>query len=144
MNNDKNLINNNGTVDEELLRSFFAGSVHMQIVDDGFSHRVMQRLQKEMPARERMIYNVWTALWAVACVAAFVVWDGIGIIKGYLGRIAAFVADMLPNGDFRTLMSQLDFNTFMSHVQASSSTVLMAIVTVVVLGSVALWDAAEQ
>ena len=31
MNDDKNLISNNGNVDEELLRGFFADSAHMYI-----------------------------------------------------------------------------------------------------------------
>ena len=34
MNDDKNLISNNGNVDEELLRGFFADSAHMYIADN--------------------------------------------------------------------------------------------------------------
>ena len=46
MNNDKNLNSNNGTVDEELLRGFFADSVRMHIADGGFTNKVMQRLPR--------------------------------------------------------------------------------------------------
>lgn len=53
MNDDKNLISNNGNVDEELLRGFFADSAHMYIADNGFTLRVMRRVQEEMPARGR-------------------------------------------------------------------------------------------
>ena len=45
MEKEKDLIMNNGTVDEELLRGFFAGSVRMHIADNGFSHSVMKRVQ---------------------------------------------------------------------------------------------------
>ena len=65
MNNDKNLNSNNGTVDEELLRGFFADSVRMHIADGGFTNKVMQRLPDEMPARQILIYHIWSAACAV-------------------------------------------------------------------------------
>lgn len=144
MNNEKNLISNNVTVDEELLRSFFADSVRMHIADNGFSRSVMQRMQEEVPARQRMIYNLWTALWWAACVVAFFLVDGIDIIKGYFGKAAVYMSSLLPKADLDILMSQPDLHSLMSHIQASGSTITMAMLTVVVLSSVALWDAEEQ
>ena len=142
--NEKNLTSNNGTVDEELLRSFFAGSVRMHIADNGFSRNVMQRLQEEVPARQRMIYNLWTALWSVACIVAFFLVDGIDIIRGYLSKAAVYASSLLPKVDLNTLRSQPDFHSIMSHIQASGSTIVMVMLTVVVLSSVVLWDAEEQ
>ena len=141
MNKEKNLTSYNGTVDEELLRCFFADSVRMHIADNGFSHNVMQRMQEEVPARQRMIYYLWTAVWSVACIVAFLFVDGIDIIKGYLGKAAVYVSSLLPKVDLGTLMSQPDFHLLMSHIQAYSSTIIMAMITVVVLSSVVLWDA---
>lgn len=138
--NEKNLTSNNDTVDEELLRSFFAGSVRMHIADNGFSRNVMQRLQEEVPARQRMIYNLWTALWSVALVAFFLV-DGIDIIRGYLSKAAVYASSLLPKVDLNTLRSQPDFHSIMSHIQASGSTIVMVMLTVVVLSCVVLWDA---
>ena len=144
MDNEKNLISNNVTVDEELLRRFFADSVRMHIADNGFSRNVIQRMQEEVPARQRMIYNLWTALWWAAWVVAFFLVDGIDIIKGYFGKAAVYMSSLLPKADLGILMAQPDLHSLMSHIQASGSTIIMAMLTVVVLSSVALWDAEEQ
>ena len=136
---EKNLISNNGNADEELLRKFFADSVRMRLADNGFSRRVMQRLQEEMPERQRMIYNVWTALWAVACVVAFFAQGGIGLVKGALGglfgRLAASLSKSLPD---------IDVSSLLPDVNISATTPLMVVLTVVVLGGVAVWDAAQN
>lgn len=136
---EKNLISNNGTVDEELLRRFFAGSVRMHIADNGFSHRVMQRLQEEMPERQRIIYNVWTAIWAVACIVAFFVNGGIGWIKNMLGGAYNYVVAALSKG-----MPNIDINSLWHNINISGTTVFMVVLTVIVLGSVAVWDEAQN
>ena len=116
----------------------------MHIADNGFSRNVMQRLQEEVPARQRMIYNLWTALWSVACIVAFFLVDGIDIIRGYLSKAAVYASSLLPKVDLNTLRSQPDFHSIISHIQASGSTIVMVMLTVVVLSSVVLWDAEEQ
>ena len=72
----KNIISNNGAVDEELLKKFFADSVRMRIDDNGFAKRVMQRLPEEVDARCYRMYNLWTAVMAAACVVVFFLVDG--------------------------------------------------------------------
>ena len=54
----KNIISNNGAVDEELLKKFFADSVRMRIDDNGFAERVMQRLPEEVDVRCYRMYNL--------------------------------------------------------------------------------------
>lgn len=158
MNNDKNLNSNNGTVDEELLRGFFADSVRMHIADGGFSHRVMQRLPEEMPARQIFLYHVWSAACAAVCVVAFFLVGGVDTIKGYLAGAGAYVSGLLPRVSVGSIASHLDhsasffsslestfsLNSIMSGIQASGSTLLMAALTVVVLGSLAVWDIAQS
>lgn len=78
MEKEKDLIMNNGAVDEELLRGFFAGSVRMHIADNGFSHSVMKRVQEEMPARGRfcIMYGRQCGWWFVLCRSLRVeVWE---------------------------------------------------------------------
>ena len=76
----KNIISNNGAVDEELLKKFFADSVCMRIDDNGFAERVMQRLPEEVDARCYRMYNLWTAVMATACVVVFFLVDGFDIL----------------------------------------------------------------
>lgn len=136
---EKNLINNNGSVDEELLQKFFADSARMQIADNGFSLRVMQQLQDEVPECQRMVYYVWTAVWTVACIVAFFVNNGVGWIKALLGSAYSHVVAALPKG-----MPNLDLNSLVPHVNVSGTTLLMAALTVVVLGGVAVWNEAQE
>lgn len=136
---EKNFVSNNGTVDEELLRKFFADSVRMHVADNGFSCRVMKRLEEEVPLRERIIYNIWTAVWSVACVVAFFVNGGVEWIKGLLGGAYSHVVALLPKS-----MPNVDFNNLLSHVNVSGTTLLMSALTVVVLGSVAVWNEAQE
>lgn len=158
MNNDKNLNSNNGTVDEELLRGFFADSVRMHIADGDFSHRVMQRLPEEMPARQIFLYHVWSAACAAVCVVAFFLVGGVDTIKGYIAGVGAYMAGLLPRVSVGSIASRLDhsasllnsiesalsLDTIVSGIQASGSTLLMAALTVVVLGSLAVWDVAQS
>lgn len=60
--------------DEQLLRQFFSEAAHQQVEDDGFTRRVMQRLETE---RKLQASGIWlhtiTRLWTVFCVSAFVI-----------------------------------------------------------------------
>ncbi len=136
---EKNFISNNGSVDEELLGKFFADSARMHIADNGFSMRVMQRLQEEVPERQRMIYNAWTTVCAIACVVAFFMKGGIGWIKNLFIGAYSHIVEALPKG-----MPNIDFNSLMPHVNLSGTTLLMVVLTVVVLGGVAVWDEAQE
>lgn len=107
MNNDKNLISNNGTVDEEMLRGFFADSVRMHIADGGFTNKVMQRLPDEMPARQILIYHIWSAACAVVCVVAFFLVGGVDIIKGYLSGVGANISGLLSRVEVGYIASHL-------------------------------------
>ena len=140
---EKNLIGNNGSVDEELLRKFFADSARMQVADNGFSLRVMRHLQEEVPERQRMIYNIWTAVWAVACVVAFFVNNGVGWIKALSGSAYSHVVAVLPKG-MPNLDLDLNLNSLLSHVNVSGTTLLMAALTVVVLSGVTIWNEAQE
>lgn len=131
-------MSNNGSVDEELLRKFFADSARMQIADNGFSQRVMRQLQEEVPEHQRMIYNVWTAVWAVACVVAFFVNDGWHWIKNFVCG-AFYNAEMFVKG-----LHNMDVSSLLPHIEISSTTPLMIALTVVVLGGVAVWDALQN
>lgn len=136
---EKNLTSNNGSVDEELLRKFFADSARMQVADNGFSLRVMRHLQEEVPERQRMIYNLWTAVWAVACVVAFFVNGGWNWVKSVFGNGYAHVVAALPKG-----MPHVDVGSLLHNVDMSGTTPLMVALTIVVLGSVAVWGAAQN
>ena len=155
MNNDKNLNSNNGSVDEELLRGFFADSVRMHIADGGFTNKVMQRLPDEMPARQILIYHIWSAACAVVCVVAFFLVDGVDIIKGYLSGVGANISGLLSrvevgyiashlNHSASLFSSHLSIDTIITGIQASGSTLIMAVITVVVLCSLAVWDVVQS
>ena len=135
MEKEKDLIMNNGTVDEELLRGFFAGSVRMHIADNGFSHSVMKRVHEEMPARGRFWYNVWTAVWMVVCVVSFFVSGGLGVMRRCLGNVAdslrSIASDCLP---------RLSIDSLLPQTNTVGTTLLMVVLTVWVLSCVMLYD----
>lgn len=155
MNNDKNLNSNNGTVDDELLRGFFADSVRMHIADGGFTNKVMQRLPDEMPARQILIYHIWSVACAVVCVVTFFLVGGVDIIKGYLSGLGANIAGLLSRVEVGSIASHLNhsaslfsshlrIDTIISGLQASGSTLIMAVITVVVLCSLVIWDVEQS
>lgn len=135
MEKEKDLIMNNGTVDEELLRGFFAGSVRMHIADNGFSHSVMKRVQEEMPARRRFWYNVWTAVWTLACVVSFFVSGGLGVMRRCLGNVAGSLKTLLIEN-----MPHLSLDSLLPQTNTVSTTLLMVVLTVWVLSCIMLYD----
>lgn len=135
MEKEKDLIMNNGTVDEELLRGFFAGSVRMHIADNGFSHSVMKRVQEEMPARRRFWYNVWTAVWTLACVVSFFVSGGLGVMRRCLGNVAGSLKTLLIEN-----MPPLSLDSLLPQTNTVSTTLLMVVLTVWVLSCIMLYD----
>ena len=135
MNDDKNLINNNGNVDEELLRSFFADSVRMHVADRGFSSRVMQRVYEEMPARSRFWYNVWTIVGMAVCVVAFFVNDGVQVVHSCLGNVAACLTSLANE-----YIPRLSLESLLPQTNTMSTTVLTIVLSVWVLSCVALYD----
>lgn len=135
MEKEKDLIMNNGTVDEELLRGFFAGSVRMHIADNGFSHSVMKRVQEEMPARGRFWYNVWTAVWMVVCVVSFFASGGLEVMRRCLGNVAGSLKTLLIEN-----MPHLSLDSLLPQTNTVSTTLLMVVLTVWVLSCVMLYD----
>lgn len=135
MEKEKDLIMNNGTVDEELLRGFFAGIVRMHIADNGFSHSVMKRVQEEMPARRRFWYNVWTAVWTLACVVSFFVSGGLGVMRRCLGNVAGSLKTLLIEN-----MPHLSLDSLLPQTNTVSTTLLMVVLTVWVLSCIMLYD----
>lgn len=135
MEKEKDLIMNNGTVDEELLRGFFAGSVRMHIADNGFSHSVMKRVQEEMPARGRFWYNVWTAVWMVVCVVSFFASGGLGVMRRCLGNVADSLKTLLIEN-----MPHLSLDSLLPQTNTVSTTLLMVVLTVWVLSCIMLYD----
>lgn len=135
MEKEKDLIMNNGTVDEELLRGFFAGSVRMHIADNGFSYSVMKRVHEEMPARGRFWYNVWTAVWTLACVVSFFVCGGVGVVRRCLGNVANCLSTLVAEN-----MSRFSLDSLLPQTNTVSTTLLMVVLTVWVLSCVMLYD----
>lgn len=150
---EKNLTSNNGTVDEELLRRFFADSVHMRIADSGFSHRVMKHLQEEVPARQCMVHNLWTAACLILCVVMLFMSDSMKTLADSLHNTRAALADSLPhmswnmtqaNAVWETLAQHLSWNGLMTTGGFQTNVLPMAALTVVVLGAVAVYDMKES
>lgn len=135
MEKEKDLIMNNGTVDEELLGGFFAGSVRMHIADNGFSHSVMKRVQEEMPARGRFWYNVWTAVWMVVCVVSFFASGGLGVMRRCLGNVADSLHTIASG-----CLPRLSIDSLLPQTNTVGTTLLMVVLTVWVLSCVMLYD----
>ena len=60
--------------DEQLLRQFFSEAAHQKVEDDGFTERVMQRLETEGKLQVSVIrLHTITRLWTVFCISVFVI-----------------------------------------------------------------------
>jgi hypothetical protein len=60
--------------DEQLLRQFFSEAAHQKVEDDGFTERVMQRLETEGKLQASVIrLHTITRLWTVFCISVFVI-----------------------------------------------------------------------
>ena len=137
----KNIISNNGAVDEELLNKFFADSVRMRIDDNGFAERVMQRLPEEVDARCYRMYNLWTAVMAAACVVVFFLVDGFDILKT---RIVSMTASMLSSmSDSIHTLSHISLPTTMS-ASITPYTPLVVTLALIIIGSMILRDLKES
>lgn len=149
---EKNLTSNNGAVDEELLRRFFADSVRMHITDDGFSRRVMKHLQEEVPARQRMIYNLWTAACLALCAVMLLASDSMKMLTACLHRTWTALSDSLPhmtwnmtwaNAVWENIAQHLSWNGMAAH-GIPSNVLPMTALTVIALGVIVLYDMKES
>lgn len=138
----KNIISNNGAVDEELLKKFFADSVRMRIDDNGFADNVMRRLPEEIDARCYRMYNLWTAVMAVACVVVFFLVDGFDILKT---RIVGMTASMLSSmsDSIHNTLSHISLPTTMS-ASITPYTPLVVTLALIIIGSMILRDLKES
>lgn len=138
----KNIISNNGAVDEELLKKFFADSVRMRIDDNGFADNVMRRLPEEIDARCYRMYNLWTAVMAAACVVVFFLVDGFDILKT---RIVGMTASMLSSmsDSLHNTLSHISLPTTMS-ASITSYTPLVVTLALIIIGSMILHDLKES
>ena len=59
--------------DDQLLKQFFQSAKDVEIADNGFTERVIQRLPKE---RERVLSRLWTTLCIAVFMLLFVVLSG--------------------------------------------------------------------
>ena len=120
----KNIISNNGAVDEELLKKFFADSVRMRIDDNGFAKRVMQRLPEEVDARCYRMYNLWTAVKT---------------------RIVSMTASMLSSmsDSIHNTLSHISLPTTMS-ASITPYTPLVVTLALIIIGSMILRDLKES
>lgn len=60
--------------DEQLLQQFFSEAAHQKVEDDGFTERVMQRLETEGKLQASVIrLHTITRLWTVFCICVFVI-----------------------------------------------------------------------
>lgn len=137
----KNIISNNGAVDEELLKKFFADSVRMRIDDNGFAERVMQ-MPEEVDARCYRMYNLWTAVMAAACVVVFFLVDGFDILKT---RIVSMTASMLASmsDSIHNTISHISLPTTMS-ASITPYTPLVVTLALIIIGSMILRDLKES
>lgn len=138
----KNIISNNGAVDEELLKKFFADSVRMRIDDNGFADNVMRRLPEEIDARCYRMYNLWTAVMAAACVVVFFLVDGFDILKT---RIVGMTASMLSSmsDSIHNTLSHISLPTTMS-ANITPYTPLVVTLALIIIGSMILRDLKES
>lgn len=138
----KNIISNNGAVDEELLKKFFADSVRMRIDDNGFADNVMRRLPEEIDARCYRLYNLWTAVMAAACVVVFFLVDGFDILKT---RIVGMTASMLSSmsDSIHNTLSHISLPTTMS-ASITPYTPLVVTLALIIIGSMILRDLKES
>ncbi len=138
----KNIISNNGAVDEELLKKFFADSVRMRIDDNGFADNVMRRLPEEIDARCYRMYNLWTAVMAAACVVVFFLVDGFDILKT---RIVGMTASMLSSmsDSIHNTLSHISLPTTMS-ASITPYTPLVVTLALIIIGSMILRDLKES
>ena len=138
----KNIISNNGAVDEELLNKFFADSVRMRIDDNGFADNVMRRLPEEIDARCYRMYNLWTAVMAAACVVVFFLVDGFDILKT---RIVGMTASMLSSmsASIHNTLSHISLPTTMS-ASITPYTPLVVTLALIIIGSMILRDLKES
>jgi len=138
----KNIISNNGAVDEELLKKFFADSVRMRIDDNGFADNVMRRLPEEVDARCYRMYNLWTAVMAAACVVVFFLVDGFDILKT---RIVGMTASMLSSmsDSIHNTLSHISLPTTMS-ASITPYTPLVVTLALIIIGSMILRDLKES
>lgn len=138
----KNIISNNGAVDEELLKKFFADSVRMRIDDNGFADNVMRRLPEEIDARCYRMYNLWTAVMAAACVVVFFLVDGFDILKT---RIVGMTASMLSSmsDSMHNTLSHISLPTTMS-ASITPYTPLVVTLALIIIGSMILRDLKES
>lgn len=138
----KNIISNNGAVDEELLKKFFADSVRMRIDDNGFADNVMRRLPEEIDARCYRMYNLWTAVMAATCVVVFFLVDGFDILKT---RIVGMTASMLSSmsDSIHNTLSHISLPTTMS-ASITPYTPLVVTLALIIIGSMILRDLKES
>lgn len=138
----KNIISNNGAVDEELLKKFFADSVRMRIDDNGFADNVIRRLPEEIDARCYRMYNLWTAVMAAACVVVFFLVDGFDILKT---RIVSMTASMLSSmsDSIHNTLSHISLPTTMS-ASITPYTPLVVTLALIIIGSMILRDLKES
>lgn len=138
----KNIISNNGAVDEELLKKFFADSVRMRIDDNGFADNVMRRLPEEIDARCYRMYNLWTAVMAAACVVVFFLVDGFDILKTRIVGITASMLSSMSDSVHNTL-SHISLPTTMS-ASITPYTPLVVTLALIIIGSMILRDLKES
>ena len=135
----KNIISNNGAVDEELLKKFFADSVRMRI---DVADNVMRRLPEEVDVRCYRMYNLWTAVMAAACVVVFFLVDGFDILKT---RIVGMTASMLASmsDSIHNTLSHISLPTTMS-ASITPYTPLVVTLALIIIGSMILRDLKES
>jgi hypothetical protein len=60
--------------DERLLQQFFSEAANQKIADDGFTERVMQRIEAESKLQTSAIrLQTLTRLWTIFCVSVFAI-----------------------------------------------------------------------
>ena len=144
----KNKTSYDETVDEALLKRFFADSARMDIADDGFTDRLMRRLPEEVDARCYRLYRLWTAAMVAVCVAVFFFVNGFQLLKlrvcgavgGFLGDVVHAIQDRVGSLSLPAYVSfppSADWTTLLH-------TSLMIAIALDVLGSLVLYDLNES
>ena len=136
---EKNNAEQDMTVDEQLLRDFFAPSRRMTVSDNGFTRRVASRLAREMPERQRMVCNAWSVACAVVCVALFFLKDGVETLHD---SASTTLSDLVSS--FASIFSRVDISALLPSSAPVYTVPVLVVLTLVALGIVALYDLAEN
>lgn len=103
--------------DDKLLKQFFAENKH-EVEDNGFSHRVMQRL----PRSGSRFAQIWTFCGFSLALMLFVAMDGLKLLMGTLREVidGLIVSGQASQIDLKSLFLMVAVLTFIVYKKIAS------------------------